>query len=151
MPPSLLSFFPSFNFSRVATSSPPPLSRPRSALGFGDGDRRIWTRGELPSPPLSLPPLSLPLPFLLPLLAPPARPLAAPRAPLAASLPGPGGAPCPAPGEAGAASRAPHTGARATCSRARSPTHVGIVFWFLINFKLCLINLLRHAIRCAGN
>jgi hypothetical protein len=29
-------------FSRAATSSPPPLS-PRGALGFGDGDRRIWT------------------------------------------------------------------------------------------------------------
>jgi hypothetical protein len=30
-------------FSRAATSSPPPLSLPRCALGFGDGDRRIWT------------------------------------------------------------------------------------------------------------
>jgi hypothetical protein len=35
--------FPSFNFSRAATSSPPPLTLPRCALGFGDGDRRIWT------------------------------------------------------------------------------------------------------------
>jgi hypothetical protein len=52
--PSLLSFFPSFNFSRAATSSPPPLSLPRCALG------------ELPSPSFSLC----------------SRPLAAPRSPL---------------------------------------------------------------------
>jgi hypothetical protein len=35
------------------------LSLPRCALGFGDSDHRIWTRGELPSPSLSL---SLPSP-----------------------------------------------------------------------------------------
>jgi hypothetical protein len=30
-------------FSRAATSFPPPLSLPRCTLGFRDGDRRIWT------------------------------------------------------------------------------------------------------------
>jgi hypothetical protein len=84
---SLISILPCSNLSLSHLS----LS-PRGALGFGDGDRRSWPRGELPSPSLSLsspPPLLLPphgLPARAPggLRAPPRRfPRVAPGAPLA--------------------------------------------------------------------
>jgi hypothetical protein len=42
-PPLSLLFLSLIQFSRTATSSPPPLSLPCGALGFGDGDRQIWT------------------------------------------------------------------------------------------------------------
>jgi hypothetical protein len=41
--PSPLVSLSLIQFSRATTSSPPPLSLPRCALGFRDGDRRIWT------------------------------------------------------------------------------------------------------------
>jgi hypothetical protein len=62
--PSLL-FLSLIQFSRAATSSPPPLSLLRDALGFGDGDHQIWIP-VVSSPP----PPSLSLPFLFFLLSP---------------------------------------------------------------------------------
>jgi hypothetical protein len=41
--------------------------------------------------------------------------------------------------------------ARATCSHAHSPTRVGIVLLVLINFKLCLINMLCRVLHRVAN
>jgi hypothetical protein len=103
--PLPLSLFPSFN-SPVQQPPLPPLSlSPRGALGFGDGDRRIWTPMRsrplslflFPSPHLLLPPrgLSARAPERPPhahLRAPPRAPhtaLAASLVPPARSLRGP--------------------------------------------------------------
>jgi hypothetical protein len=81
------------------------LSSPRGALGFGDGDRRIWI------PEVSSPPLSLSLP-LLPLPSPactPFSPARGPLAPLRATPPFPPRArPWAPPWRGGAAPPRPH-------------------------------------------
>jgi hypothetical protein len=108
-----------------------------------------------------------------PLAAPSRRPCAAPRVPLlpcpGAPLSAPRRRPCPAPTHPRTALTVPlpySAPAAAPCSAPppwrpscprrgfarprhaqRVPARVGIVLWFLINFKLCLINMLRRALR----
>jgi hypothetical protein len=76
--PLPLSLFPSFN---SPAQQPPSLSHlslsPRGALGFGYGDRRIWTPREAPLPsPLPLSLFPSPSPSSSPTRPPCARPFA---------------------------------------------------------------------------
>jgi hypothetical protein len=88
VPPSPCLSFPHSILPRT-TPSLSPISLPRGALGFGDGDRRIWTPRWAPLPSLSLssPPPSLPSsPHGLPTCAPGGSPRALLRASLAPPL-----------------------------------------------------------------
>jgi hypothetical protein len=139
-PPSPCLSFPHSILPRT-TPSLSHLSLPHCALGFGDGDRQIWTPRWAPFPSLSLS-LSLPpLPFLLP-CAPPVAPSRAPCVPrrarprLCAPLPQwLTRAPWPRalawtriPCDSRPGSRAP---ARAAHSRARDHSCAMFNFWFI--------------------
>jgi hypothetical protein len=77
-------------FSQLISPAQQPLSLPRGALGFGDGDRRRWIP-EVRSPPLPSPlSLHLPLhPSSLPCVPPSSPQRARPLQPLGAVAPGP--------------------------------------------------------------